>query len=197
MLPEKIIYIGVLLNLIGAAWYIKTIIHDGTRPNLVSWFLWMLAPFVGVFLQIKAGAGLSFLGTFMAGFCPLIVIIFTLIKRNAIWKITTFDIICGSFSFLSLILYIFTNKLGISILFAILSDGLAAIPTIKKAWEFPETEASFTYAEGIINNILALLIIRNWIFSIYSFSIYFIIVNATIVFSIYHKKVSKFLKFAW
>jgi hypothetical protein len=189
MLPEKIIYIGVLLNLIGATWYIKTIIHDGTKPNLVSWFLWMLAPFVGVFLQIKAGAGLSFLGTFMAGFCPLTVIIFTLIKRNAIWKITTFDIVCGSFSLLALVLYILTNKLGISIFFAILSDALAAIPTIRKAWKFPETETSFTYMLGIINHILALLIIRNWIFSIYAFSAYFMLMNLTIIFSIYHKKI--------
>jgi len=189
MFPENIIYIGVTLNLIGAFWYIKTIIYGKTRPNLVSWSLWMLAPFVGVFLQIKAGAGLSVLGTFMAGFCPLTVIIFSLIKRNAIWDITTFDIICGLFSVFALILYILTNKLGISIIFAILSDGLAAIPTIRKAWKFPETETSLTYTVGIINNILALLIIKNWIFSIYAFSIYFIIVNATIVFSIYRKKI--------
>jgi len=189
MLPEKIIYIGVILNLVGAVWYIKTIAYGKTRPNLVSWFIWMLAPFVGVFLQIKAGAGLSFLGTFLAGFCPLTVIIFSLIKRNAFWKITTFDIICGSFSLLSLIIYILTNKLGVSILFAILSDGLAAIPTIRKAWKFSETETSFTYMLGIINHILALLIIRNWIFSIYSFSVYFIVMNLTIIFSIYHKKI--------
>ena len=75
MLPEKIIYIGVAINLFYSLWYIKSIIYNSTRPNLVSWFIWMLAPFVGVFLQIKAGAGLSFLGTFMSGFGPFLVII--------------------------------------------------------------------------------------------------------------------------
>jgi hypothetical protein len=187
MLPEKIIYIGVLLNLIGIFWYIRTIFSSGTKPNLVSWFVWMLAPFVGVFLQIKAGVGLSFLGVFMAGFGPLLVIIFSLFKKNTFWKITTFDMICGVFSLFALILYVLTNKLGISIFFAIVSDGLASIPTIIKSWKFPESESSTTYLGGIINNILSLLIIKNWGFPIYSFSIYFIIINVIIIFSIYRK----------
>jgi hypothetical protein len=194
MLPEKIIYIGVILNLIGTIWYIKTIIYNQTRPNIISWFLWMLAPFVGVFLQIKAGAGLSALGPFMAGFGPLLIIIVSLIRKNVIWKITTFDIICGSFALFALVLYILTNKLGISIFFAILSDAIAAVPTIKKIWKFPETESSLTYMTGIIHNTLVLLIIKNWIFSIYSFSIYLIIMNLIITFSIYRKKIFKIKK---
>ena len=191
MLPEKIIYIGVAINLFYSLWYIKSIIYNSTRPNLVSWFIWMLAPFVGVFLQIKAGAGLSFLGTFMSGFGPFLVIIVCLFRKNAFWKINTFDIICGSFSLFALILYVITNKLGISIFFAILSDGLAAVPTVIKSWKFPDTESASVYIGGIINNIFALMVIKSWIFSIYAFSIYFILMNTTIVFFIYRKKIFK------
>jgi len=79
--------------------------------------------------------------------------------------------------------------LGISILFAILSDGLAAIPTIAKSWKFPETETAAVYLPSVFNNTLALLIIKNWIFTIYSFSIYFIVINMVIVFCIYRKKI--------
>jgi hypothetical protein len=189
MLPEKIIYIGVAINLIGQIFYLKNMFSGGTKPNLVSWFIWMLAPFVGVFLQIKAGAGLSVLPVFMAGFGPLLVLIYSIFRKNAYWKITTFDIYCGIFSIFALIIYIFTNKLGMSILFAILSDGLASIPTISKSWKFPETETAFTYLTGIFGNILALLIIKTWIFSIYSFNMYLIAVNIIIVFAIYHKKI--------
>ena len=189
MLPEKIIYVGVIINLIFTIWYIRSIFRGGTRPNLVSWSIWALAPFVGVFLQIKSGAGLSFLGTFMSGFGPLLVIIFSLINKNVFWKINIFDIICGFFSILALVLYIVTHKLSISIAFAILSDGLAALPTIVKSWKFPETETFYAYLGGIINNILALLIITNWIFPVYSFSIYLLFVNVVIIFAIYHKKV--------
>lgn len=188
MITEKIIYIGVFINLICSIWYIRNIFYKNTRPNLVSFSIWTIAPFVGVYLQLKAGAGLSVFGTFMAGFGPLLIIIFTLIKRNALWKINSFDLICGFFSIIALIIYIITNKLGISILFAILSDGLASFPTILKSLKFPETETALVYLGGIINNVLALLIITNWVFSIYAFSIYFIVINIIIIFSIYYKK---------
>ena len=189
MFPEKIIYIGVFINFLSIFWYIKNIAYGSARPNLISWFIWALAPLVGVFLQIKAGAGLSFWGPLMAGLGPVLVIIFSLIRKKSFWKITTFDIICGALSLFALIFYIVTSKLGISIFFAILSDGLAAIPTIVKSWKFPKTEVPLTYFGGIINNALALLIITNWVFAIYSFSIYIIVVNLIIIFSVYHKKI--------
>jgi hypothetical protein len=116
------------------------------------------------------------------------VIIFSLIKKNGFWKINNFDLFCGFFSILALIIYIITNKLSVSILFAIISDGLASFPTIIKSLKFPETESPVIYTGGIMNNILALLIIKNWTFSIYSFSIYFIVINVIIIFSIYYKK---------
>jgi len=191
MLPEQIIYIGIITGLITSLWYIKSIFYGTTKPNLVSWVLWMLAPFIAVFFQLKAGAGLSIVPVFMAGFGPFLVIIFSLWNKNAYWKINAFDLICGFFSVMALITYIFTYNLEISILFAIVSDGLAAIPTLVKSWKFPETENSVTYLGGIFSSTLSLLIIDNWIFSIYSFNIYLILMNIAIVFCIYNKKIFK------
>jgi hypothetical protein len=189
MLPEKIIIVAVFLNLVGSFLYIKDIILGNTKPNLVSWSIWMLAPFIGVFFQIKAGAGLSVLPIFMAGFISLLIIFISLLNKNAYWKINTFDITCGVISLLALVLYIFTHNLSISILFAIMSDALAYIPTIKKSWNFPETETGLMYITGIISNILGLLIIKTWTFPIYSFSISIIILNSVIVYCIYRKKI--------
>ena len=56
MLPENIIYITIFTSLLGYYFYFKDFFYGKVRPNLVSWFLWMLGPFIGVFFQIKAGA---------------------------------------------------------------------------------------------------------------------------------------------
>lgn len=189
MLPEKIIFVGVLINLFCTIWYIRGIFRSGTKPNLVSWFIWMLAPLIGFFLQLKAGAGLSSLGVFWAGFGPFLVIIFCLIKKSAFWKIQTFDLICGLFSVMALVLYIITNNLGVSIIFAISSDFLAYIPTYIKSWKYPETETGSTYIGGVINNTLALSIIKNWTFPIYSFPLYLVLANLTEISFLYHKKI--------
>jgi len=153
----------------------------------------MVAPFIGVFFQLKAGAGLSVLPVFMTGFGPLVIIIAAILTKNAFWKINVFDLYCGLFSVIALILYIFTHNLGISILFAILSDGLAAVPTIIKSWKFPETEIKINYFFAIVSNILGLLIIKNWSFTIYSFGIYNIAVNIIIIFCISRKKIFNML----
>jgi hypothetical protein len=189
MFPEQFGYLIILSTIVGYFFYFRDLFFGETRPNLVSWFFWMLAPFLGVFFQLKAGAGLSVLPVFFAGLGPLIVLVVSLIKKNGYWKLTKFDLLCGFFSFLALVTYILTRNLSISIFFAILSDGLAAFPTILKSWKFPHTETGILYFSGVVNNIIGLLIIKNWIFSIYSFGIYFILVNLVIVFAIYRKKI--------
>ncbi|MFA5778326.1 MAG: hypothetical protein WC870_02465 [Candidatus Paceibacterota bacterium] len=189
MFPEQIIIVGVLVNLLCSFWYIKNVLKGDTKPNPVSWFIWSLAPFVGVFLQLKAGASWSVMSVFMAGFAPLLVVIFTLFKKNAFWKIQLLDIICGIFSVLALVIYIITSNLWISIIFAIASDFLAYIPTFIKTWNNPETETSSVYLGGIINNFISLLIIKNWAFVIYSFPIYLILANIVEILFIYRKKI--------
>lgn len=189
MLPEKIIYIIFLTSFIGSFFYIKNIFLGKTKPNLISWSIWSSAPFIGVFFQIKAGAGLSVLPVFMAGFTSFLVIVVSILRKNAYWKINTFDIICGIISLFAFLLYVFTRDLSISILFAIMSDALAYIPTIVKSWNFPNTETGLMYIIGIINNIIGLLIIKLWVFPIYSFSISIVILNLIIIFCIYRKKI--------
>ncbi|MBU0998729.1 hypothetical protein KKG24_00250 [Patescibacteria group bacterium] len=191
MLPENIIYIVIFLSLFGHLSYIKSIIKGEAKPNLVSWFIWALAPLIGVFFQLKAGAGLVSLPIFMDGFLSLLIIITAILTKNGFWKFNAFDLYCGALALMALILYIFTHNLGISILFAILSDGLATMPTLVKSWKFPETEAVTVYLVAALSNAFGLLIIKNWTFSIYSFGLYFVLINLVIVFCIYRKKIFK------
>lgn len=189
MLPEQLAYIAIFTTLAGAFFYIKDIFKGETRPHLISWFFWGIAPLIGAFLQFKAGAGLSVIPVLMAGICGLLGFTAGLIKRNGYWKISTLDIWCGVFAALSLVLWILTKNTALSIVFAILTDGLAYIPTLLKAWKSPQTESASGYIPGIVNNTIGLLIIKNWIFSIYSFPIYFIVINFVTVFFIYRKKI--------
>lgn len=189
MLPENIIYLTFLFYIPAYYFYLRDITHGQNKPNVVSWFMWTLGPIVGSFFQFKAGAGLVALPTFMAGFGPLVVALYFLWHRNAYWKLTVFDFFCGALSFLALIFYALTQNLVIAIIFAILSDFLAAIPTVAKSWKFPENESAQPYMIGIVTNALGLLIIKDWTFSIYSFGIYLVLINAVIAFCVYRKKI--------
>lgn len=195
MLPEKIIYITVLVSFMGYFFYLKDIFYGQTRPNLVSWFLWLLGPFLGVFFQLKAGAGLSVVPIFLAGFGPLLVVLFSIFRKNAYWKLNKFDIVCGIFSATALILYALTHNLAVSIIFAILSDLFAFVPTFTKGWKSPETETMTVYLAGIFNNLLGLLVIKNWSFTIYSFGAYLVIANIAMIIILYRKNILNMLYF--
>ncbi|MES2315334.1 MAG: hypothetical protein V4486_01210 [Patescibacteria group bacterium] len=189
MLPEYTIFIGVILFITGYYIYTRDMFKGATRPNLVSWFIWTLAPFIASYFQLKAGARFSVLPVFLAGFGPLLVIIASFWSKNKYWKLSLFDIICGTLALLSLLLYIVTQNLAISIIFAILADAWAFVPTIKKSWTNPESETGILYFFAIISNIIGLLVIKDWSFTIYSFGAYLVVANIIIVFVIYRKNI--------
>ncbi len=192
MIIQNILYVAVLINLIATFYYCKDIFNGHTKPNLISWFFWALVPLIGVFFQIKAGAGLSVLPILTDGLNCFIIIIFSLWNENGYWKIERFDIICGILAFMSLVFYIFSHNLSISLVFAICADFFAAIPTIVKSWKFPETETGGVYIVAALTNVFGLLIIKNWIFPIYSYGIYFVLMNLLVVFCVYRKKLASF-----
>ncbi len=194
MLPQNIIFITILVSLTGCYSYIKEIFAGRTKPNLVSWFFWGLAPIIGGFLQLKAGATLTTIPVFLSGFISVAVIITSFIRRNGYWKISIFDIYCGFFALISLILWLITKDTNISILFAIIADIFASIPTVKKAWKFPDTESIGGYMPGIVNHSINLFILTEWTFSFYSFSVYMILNCALVISLIYRKRILKLFK---
>lgn len=190
MLNENIGYITVLIQLVGVFFYIRAMVRGTTKPNRVTWIIWALGPIIGAWLQWEAGAGLSVLPVFMAGFNPVLVVIASFIIKEGYWKISWLDIICGAIALFALLLWIITRSFSISIFFAILSDFLASLPTFAKLWNHPDTETPSAYIGGIAANIIGLFIITKWSFPIYSFGIYLILLNLALVFFIYRKKIT-------
>ena len=191
MLPYYFVFLTIPASAFAYFYYLRSMICGETKPNLVSWGLWVLAPFIGIFFQLKAGAGLAVFPVFMAGFGPLLVIILALVIRNAYWKETSFDYICGAFSLLALIFYVLTHNLGFSIVFAILSDFLAFFPVVKKCWLYPETENPGPYITGGFNGTMSLLVITNWSFVVASYGVFLLFANIAMVLILYRKKIFK------
>ncbi|MDR3519327.1 MAG: hypothetical protein P4L63_00345 [Candidatus Pacebacteria bacterium] len=189
---EIIIFFSVIIQLIGVSFYIRDMLRGTTKPNLVTWSIWALAPLIGSWLEWKAGARLSIFPVFMAGFNPLLVIAVAFVIKKGYWKIKKFDVFCGALAIFALILWLITKNISISVLFAILSDALASLPTLAKSWTNPETETFTAYLGGIIANILGLVVIKNWIFPVYSLGVYFILMNTLIIAFIFRKKVLYF-----
>lgn len=186
-----LVFVGAAVQLVGIYSYVKGTVRGVTKPNRVTWLLWSIAPLIGTAAALASGVGWAVLPVFMSGFGPLLVFLASFINKNAYWKLEQFDYWCGLLSFLALILWGITKMPEVAIIFAIASDGLAAIPTLVKSWKYPETENAAPFTAGIFSSLTSFAAIKMWTFSAYAFPAYLVMINICIAFSIYRRRIFK------
>lgn len=177
MINQNWIYIGVALQAFGGLSYLIDTIKGKIQPNKVSWLLWTMAPLIAFFAMVKQGVGPEAWATFIAGFIPLLVFTASFVNKKAYWEITRLDVVCGALSVLGLILWLITKVGNIAILFSIVADALASIPTVIKSYKEPESESDSVYLFGIVNSGIALLIIKDWNFQNWGFPAYLLFIG--------------------
>ncbi len=172
MISENFIYLAVALILIGDITYLLDTIKGRVKPNKVSWFLWGLNPLIAFVAQLSQGVGLFSIITLAFGGLPVLIFLASFLNKKAFWKITTFDLICGVLALAGLVLWGVTKVGNWAILFAVLSDLLASLPTIVKSYKFPETESYQVYLFNGVGALITLFAIQTWSFVYYIFPVY-------------------------
>jgi len=177
MIDPNFVILGVALQCIGGLSYLIDTIKGKVQPNKVSWLLWAIAPLVAFTAEISQGVGIQALTTFIVGFIPLIIFIASFTNRKASWKLSKLDIICGVLSVSGLILWYITKVGNVAILFSIIADALAGVPTVVKSYSNPESENDSVFWFGVINAAIGLLVIQSWDFEHWGFPLYLLFIN--------------------
>jgi len=157
---------------IGCILYVRSMLRGKAKPNRVTWFLWALAPLIAFSASVSQGATWSTLSIFMSGFSPLLVFGASFFVKNAYWKVTPLDYFCGFLSLFALALWAATQDAFYAVLFAVLADFLAGVPTFIKAYWHPESEADSSFIGGLISSSFGLLAVQEWHFVEYGFPLY-------------------------
>jgi len=177
MLSQGFIWIALAIAIFGNSFYFRDTLRGKTRPNRVTFFLWGVAPLIAFFAQHNAGGGEQILYTLIIALIPFVILGASFIDKRAYWQITRFDIVCGGISLIALAFLLFTDRPLLSLLFGVIADLFAAIPTISKSYKHPETETTLAYAFEIASSFVVLLTVRNWIFVDYFFAAYVLFMN--------------------
>lgn len=186
-----LVLLSVVISAAGGYAYVRDTFRGTTKPNRVSWSMWALAPLIGTGAALAAGAdSWTVVRTFMAGFIPLIVFIASFWNRASYWHTTHFDIGCGALSLVALFAWLFLGLPAWAVPIAALGDFFAALPTIVKAWKFPETETGFTYVASLISVLLVLPSIHEWNLQSSSFQIYLLVVNTILIVAVYRTRLT-------
>lgn len=190
MLNENFVYLGTIIAGLGSFKYLIETFHGKVKPNKVTFLLWALAPLVALASEIKQGVGIQSLTTFVTGFFPLTIFIASFTNKKSAWKLNLFDFTCGALSLAGLFLWYITQIGNLAIIFALLADGLASLPTIIKTYQHPETEYKWSYLTASVNGSITLLTIKVWGFAYYAFPVSVLITNL-LIFLLIQFKVGK------
>lgn len=176
MIDERFVILALFIDAIGSGDYVLNTLRGQTKPNRVTWSLWVVIAVVAVIGLINEHAAKpTIILTAFFGLMPLIIFIASFFNKKSYWKITRFDQICGFLSVLGILAWTITGNGNLTIIFAILANLFAWIPTFLKAFKAPDTESWLTYFNAIFASIITLLTVKTWTFASVGMLIYFII----------------------
>lgn len=172
MINENFVFAAAALNLLASLSYVKLTLQGKVRPNRVSFFLWSLAPMIAFAAQLSQGVGLISVMTLAVGLGPLLILIASFLNKKSVWQLSRFDFVCGAVSLLGLALWIITKEGNLAIVFSLLADAFASIPTIVKSYTDPESENGTLFLLSGIGALITMMTITEWTFEYYAFPVY-------------------------
>lgn len=192
-----LVILSVLISTAGAFAYIRDTLVGKTKPNRVSWSMWALSPLISTAAALSAGAdGWPTLRIFIAGLLPLLIFLASFVNKRSYWKMGGFDLICGAFSLLAVILWAAIASPQLAILCAIIGDIFASFPTLIKTWKYPDTETGAMYFASLLSVLLVLPSIPVWNIANAAFQVHLLIMSSLLLFAVYRKPIQRRFHFS-
>lgn len=180
MIPEYFAIVGAVVSSVGGLYYFVETLRGRTQPNRVTWLLWWLFPTIIFVAQRVQGVEESSWLTFAAGFTPLLIVIASFVNRKAYWKTRPADYALMGAGFAGIVAWALTSDPNIALLFALVADFAAGVPTFIKAFRHPESESWVAYAISAAGFALGVLAIHRFSFEGSAFAIYLLLMNTVL-----------------
>jgi hypothetical protein len=136
--------LAAILGVVSVVPYIRDMLRGTTRPNMVTWGLWVLVQGIFVAAQWSAGASLSIVLPFVGMLAVLCVVVLGLFGYGY-KKYGPIDIACLVISLSAIVLWQVTGNPMVALYLAVAADLFAGIPTFVKAYRDPASETLSAY----------------------------------------------------
>jgi len=177
-----------LLYLIGFIPYIYHVSHGRVVPHPFSWTIWCLFSLTSGYFILLSEWWFSY------AFIPIGIRSIALIVGSVIWWFYIRKISLNILDYLALFLGILaiatSHILGINqtIFFMIVIDFLILFPSLKKIWIDPKSEDIFAWIFAWLSQIFLIFTLAHLTFSTAGYYFYTIIINISVAFYIYRRK---------
>jgi hypothetical protein len=180
MLPEYCAIVGAMIGSLGGCYYLYETLIGRTQPNRITWLLWGIFPLVIFVAQRAQGVAEISWTSFVAGFMPLMIFTASFFNKKAYWKSQPRDYYLMGAATVGIILWAVTDNPNLALLFSLMADGLAGLPTLIKAYRHPESESWAAYAISTIGFGVSVLSVQTYNFENVTFSAYVFMLNGAL-----------------
>ena len=177
MLPEYCAIIGAIIGSLGGFYYLYETIVGKAQPNRITWLLWGIFPMVIFVAQRAQGVEDLSWTSFVAGFMPFLILAASFLNKKAYWKSEPRDYYLMAAAIVGIILWTFTGNPNLALLFALLADIMAGIPTLIKSYSHPHSESWIAYAISTVGFGIGFLSVQTYNFETATFVAYLFILN--------------------
>jgi len=181
MLDHRFALLGAMVALLGNVGYVVDTFRGRIQPNRVSWTIWALPPFVIFAAEVHQGVGLASALTLACGLGSLAVLIASLRNRYGHYRLVATDLCCGALALLSMAVWALTSDPDLAILLAILTEWLAALPTVLKIYRDPGSEGRVPFLLFTLGGVITVLAIQQWSVASSGFAVHTAVTSATIL----------------
>lgn len=171
-------HIATIITAIAYLPYIFSILEKKTKPDRTTWSVLFLIGIITFLSYRKVGADTTLGVAFVNIIGPFIIFLLSL-RFGEGWKNKN-DFRFLILSLLAVILWQIYNSPLIGLVFNLLADFIAFIPTVKKSFYRPETEDLLTWFLFTIGGIFNLFAIRQWEFGIIIYPAYILFAEGSV-----------------
>lgn len=166
--------IATLLAVGGNIPYLLDMFHGRVKPHPYSWLVWSIVSCIVVFGLIARGGGIGTVPVAVSETFTILIFLFSL--KFGFSGITRLDTLFLVFGMIAIAAWFFVGPTT-SVVLAVIIDLLAFVPTLRKTWKFPASEAPALYGSNALRHILVLGSLRNYNLATMLHSVAMIIVN--------------------
>lgn len=170
--------------------YLRDTVKKKIKPRIATWSTWSLITGVATVAALSEGAYVSALLTGITTIVELSVLFFALKGGDRTYE--KIDFICQAIAIMGIAGWILTSNPIWAIIFSILADMFAAIPTFYHTWIAPFEEAWHSFIIFAAGSFLTIFAIDEYSFINSAFPIYLTLIAASIgSFIIFRQKTLK------
>ncbi len=171
--------IAGMLSIPGYVIYNLVVVRRAANPSRTTWWVWTMVSGVQLVSYYHAGARATLVIPMIYFMGRLVTALISLKYGDGGWS--KFDRVCLMVVGMSLMLWAVFDSPLIVLVLTLCLDFFGALPTIRKVYQNPESEAAVGWVFWYVGALVNLWAIENWRFSIAIQPLYLVGVNGLMV----------------